>query len=61
MVAIIGRLPEIPRTRKQAWLLSAIERLGFKRACIALANKTARTAWVMLRYETGYKHSPLMI
>lgn len=51
----IGRLPEKPKTQKDAWLKSIIERIGFKKACIALANKMVRTAWAMLRYETEYK------
>ncbi|MEZ8215639.1 IS110 family transposase, partial [Vibrio sp. 1F148] len=40
---------------KDAWLRSIIDRIGFKKACIALANKVVRTAWAMLRYETEYK------
>ncbi|EOW8146819.1 IS110 family transposase, partial [Vibrio parahaemolyticus] len=32
-----------------------IQRIGFKKACIALANKIVRTAWAMLCYETTYK------
>ncbi|MFA0135432.1 IS110 family transposase, partial [Vibrio splendidus] len=51
----VGRLPEKPKTQKDAWLRSIIDRIGFKKACIALANKVVRTAWAMLRYETEYK------
>ena len=51
----LGRLPEKPRTQKDAWLRQIIERIGFKKTCIALANKIVRTAWAMLRYETEYK------
>jgi len=54
-MSYIGRMPDIPKTQKDAWLAKAIERIGFKKACIALANKTVRTAWAMLRYETEYK------
>jgi len=36
-------------------LLKAVKRLGFKKTCIALANKTVRTAWAMLRYGTEYQ------
>ena len=60
-MSLIGRLPEVPKTRKQAWLTNAVNRLGFKKACIALANKTVRTAWAMLRYETEYEQSPLVV
>ncbi|MCY9855666.1 IS110 family transposase [Vibrio mediterranei] len=54
-MSYVGRLPEKPKTQKDAWLKSIIERIGFKKACIALANKVVRTAWAMLRYETEYK------
>lgn len=54
-MSYVGRLPEKPKTQKDAWLRSIIERIGFKKACIALANKVVRTAWAMLRYETEYK------
>lgn len=36
-------------------LIKIIQRIGFKKACIALANKIVRIAWAMLRYETAYK------
>lgn len=58
-MSYIGRLPETPKTQKEKWLMDAIERLGFKKACIALANKIVRTAWAMLRYETKYQ--PILI
>jgi len=51
----LGRLPEKPITQKDAWLRQIIELIGFKKTCIALANKIVRTAWAMLRYETEYK------
>ncbi|EGR3047917.1 IS110 family transposase, partial [Vibrio parahaemolyticus] len=55
------RLPESPKNQKQAWLIKLVDRVGFKRACIALANKTVRTAWAMLHYETAYQPKPLSI
>lgn len=54
-MSYIGRLPEKPKTQKDAWLRSIVDRIGFKKACIALANKVVRTAWAMLRHETEYK------
>lgn len=59
-MSYVGRLPETPTTLKEKWLISAIERLGFKKACIALANKVVRTAWAMLRYETRYHATPIV-
>lgn len=40
----LGRLPEKPRTQKDAWQHKSIKRIGFKKTCIALANKIVRTA-----------------
>lgn len=60
-MAYIYRLPESPTNQKQAWLIKLVARVGFKRACIALANKTVRTAWAMLHYETEYQPKPLSI
>lgn len=37
------------RDDKQAqWLKKLVERRGFNRACVALANKNARTAWALI-------------
>ncbi|WP_348541511.1 IS110 family transposase [Vibrio zhanjiangensis] len=60
-MSYLARLPEIPTTQKQAWLIELVKRIGFKRACIALANKTVRTAWAMLRYETKYQSIPATV
>jgi transposase len=54
-LSVISRLPSEPRTVKEAWLLKSIERVGVKRVCIALANKTVRTAWALLATEKSYK------
>ncbi|CAK2438341.1 transposase [Vibrio crassostreae] len=54
-MSYIGRLPEKPKTQKDVWLRNIIDRIGFKKACIALANKVVRTAWAMLRHETQYR------
>jgi len=60
-MSYLARLPEVPITQKQAWLIEIIKRIGFKRTCIALANKTVRTAWAMLRYETKYQPLPVTV
>ena len=58
-MSVISRLPEEPRTVKQAWLLELVKRAGVKRACIALANKTVRTAWALL--ATGKSYEPVLL
>ena len=60
-LSYICRLPEEPKTAKQAWLIKLVQRAGIKRSCIALANKTVRTAWAMLRYENQYKQQSLLV
>lgn len=55
-LSVISRLPEEPTTVKQRWLIQLVHRVGVKRACIALANKTARTAWALL--STGEEYRP---
>lgn len=37
------------------WLQALIDRRGFNRAVVALANKTARIAWVLLTRQETYK------
>lgn len=44
-----------PRNDKERWLKALIERRGPGRAAVALANKTVRTAWAMLYYNTPYQ------
>jgi transposase len=58
-LSVIIRLPDEPRTVKQAWLLELVKRSGVKRACIALANKTVRTAWALL--ATGNAYEPVLL
>lgn len=37
------------------WLHRLVDRRGANRACVALANKTARIAWSMLAHESHYR------
>ncbi len=39
-ISIVTHLPDEPKTVKQAWLIQLVKRVGIKRTCIALANKT---------------------
>jgi len=58
-LSVISHLPSEPRTVKQKWLLALVGRVGVKRACIALANKTVRTAWALL--STGKSYQPVLL
>lgn len=58
-LSVISRLPSEPRTVKEAWLLKLLARAGIKRTCIALANKTVRTAWALL--ATGRSYQPVLL
>jgi len=54
--AYVHKLKE-PKTSKDRWLQSLIERAGTGRASVALANKNVRTAWALLtRGEPYEKH-----
>lgn len=48
-----------PRTKKEAWLKELVERRGLKCASVALANKTIRTAYSMLKNNTAYEAEAL--
>ena len=57
--SVIHQLPDEPTTAKQAWLIKLVDRVGVKRASIALANKTVRTAWALL--ATGERYEPSLL
>ena len=40
---------------KSRWLQRLFERRGFNRACVALANKNARTLWALMAHEEDYR------
>lgn len=50
----------IPKNDKERWLKNLVIRLGKRRAAVALANKTIRTAWAMLSKGENYRQ-PTMI
>lgn len=54
-LSVISKLSGQGVTEKQRWLIRLVNRAGVKRACIALVNKTIRTAWAMLKHNTEYR------
>jgi transposase len=40
--------------RRSKWLKDLVGRRGFNRAIVALANKTARIAWILLARKEEY-------
>ncbi len=52
--AYVHRIKE-PKTVKDQWILALIQRAGYGRAAVALANKNVRTAWALLTKGTEYK------
>lgn len=51
---MLGKSP-LGKEEKAVWFEKLIERRGTNRACVALANKTARTAWSMIVTGERYK------
>lgn len=43
--------------KQGAWLSGLVARCGIKRACVGVANKTARIAWSLLAHGTEYRVS----
>ena len=51
--AYVHKMKE-PQSPKDKWLWSLIQRAGYGRAAVALANKNVRTAWALLTRGTVY-------
>ncbi len=49
-----------PRTTKECWLKELLDRVGVKRAAIALVNKNMRTVFAMYKNNTAYQATPLV-
>lgn len=52
--AVISRLAK-REDRRSVWLKGIVTRAGFNKALVALANKTARIAWVLLARKETYR------
>jgi transposase len=53
--SVVSKLKNRPaKTEKERWLKALIERRGVNCASMALANKTARTAYALLKNNTDY-------
>jgi transposase len=58
--SVVSKLKNRPaKTEKERWLKALIERRGVNCAAIALANKTVRTAYALLKNDTEY--NPMLI
>ena len=55
MAAINHALRRKAKTKKDLWIQNLVARRGKKCAAVALANKTVRTAYAMLKNNTEYK------
>lgn len=55
-LSVVSQVVNRPaRTNKELWLKALIERRGKKVAAIALANKTVRTAYALLKNDSVYQ------
>ena len=58
--AYINHVKE-PKTTKDQWISTLVQRTGYGKASVALANKNVRTAWAMLTQGTVYQKTQLAV
>ena len=51
---VFQRFLKDQQVRLCCWIRALIERSCINKAAVALANKTVRTAWAMLRHQRDY-------
>lgn len=68
ILLIHGARSVLPHANKKSdkqskWLCGLIERRGYNKTTVALANKTARIAWSMIREDNEYNktHKPMFL
>ena len=54
----VTRRADTNQTRTGAWVRSLLERKPHRLVTVAIANKTARTAWALLAKEETYRATP---
>ena len=55
-LAVINHaVKRVAKTNKELWLQALVARRGKKVAAIALANKTVRTAYALLKNDSSYE------
>ena len=41
------------------WLVQLVQRVGWQKACVAMANKNARILWAVMTREQGFDAHPV--
>jgi transposase len=49
------------KTKRQQWITERLDRLGFNRTVVAVANKNARIIWAVMSSGDEYRGSDLVV